>query len=142
MDECVLGRLIRVDFDDMSCMGGVRRRCLETLAAHRAMNQQSFTILELMETLEEMYSSYWNPLLDSTVGTSVENFLKPTKHRSPWIGLPAQGVGLKRQVGGFKMLSDLLVAAEDFAYQLHRSSTEATQQRIDSLSRKTALAPG
>lgn len=78
MDECALRRLVRVDCDLMAGMGGVGRRRLEPLAARRALDEQSFAVSELMETLEEVDPAKWNALLDSTMVASEKDFLEPT----------------------------------------------------------------
>ena len=78
MDEGILRRLVRVDFDRMARVGRVGPRCLEPLAAYWALNQQSFAMFEFMETFEEMDSPQRNPLMDSAVGAGEEDSLEPT----------------------------------------------------------------
>ena len=78
MNECVLRRLGRVDFDRMARVGRVGHRRLEPLAAGWALNQHSFAIFELMEAFEEVNSPQRNPLMNSAVGAGEEHSLEPT----------------------------------------------------------------
>ena len=138
MFQGVLG----VDGHRFSCMGSVWRRNLKAFTTDRTHNQHCSSVMELMESLEEMDSPKRNPLLGSAGLAGVDDFLEPSDHRSPRIRLPARLVGFCRDARSLEVFRDSLVVSEDLSGEAHRTLADRTEQRIFAKDRDLTLSPG
>lgn len=83
VDECVVGRVVRANGDDMTGVGAIVGGRLKPILTVRAQHQHGLTVLQVVEALEEVDATERDPLSGATVMAGVgDGREQPTQERA------------------------------------------------------------